>query len=77
MATKKTISDISPVGSNSSPVGPDFPPVAPNDSPVASKIRPVPCFEVFEAALQVIADGNAMDKNDYSIQIARKALGMD
>ena len=52
-------------------------PVAPNVPPVGSKIRPVPCFEVFEAALQVIADGNALDKNDYSIQIARTALGLD
>ena len=68
MATKKTISDISPVGSNSSPVGPDFPPVAPNDSPVGSQLSK------FETALRDIANGNAMDKNDISIQIAQKAL---
>ena len=68
MATKKTISDISPVGSNSSPVAPDISPVAPNDSPVRSQLSK------FETALKLIAEGDAMNKNDYSIQIAIKAL---
>lgn len=57
MATKKTISDSSPVAQNDSPVAPDL-----------SK---------FETALREIANGDAMTKNDYSIQIARKALGLD
>ena len=61
MATKKTISDISPVGSSPAPV-------APNDSPVASQLSK------FETALKLIAKGDAMNKNDYSIQIAIKAL---
>ena len=62
MATKKTISDISPV--------------APNDSPVASKTYPAVegKLSVYETALKLIAEGNAMDKNDLSIQIAIKAL---
>lgn len=62
MATKKTISDSSPVASN--------------DSPVASKTSPAVegKLSVYETALKRIAEGDAMNKNDYSIQIAIKAL---
>lgn len=61
MATKKTIPDSSPVGSSPAPVAVDI-------APVASQLS------VYETALKLIAEGDAMNKNDYSIQIAIKAL---
>lgn len=64
MATKKTISDISPVAPEISPVGS-------SPAPVASQLSK------FETALRDIAAGNAMDKNDLSIQIAIKALELN
>jgi len=36
--------------------------------PIADKLS------VYETALKLIAQGDAMNKNDYSIQIAQKAL---
>ena len=46
----------------------DSVPVAPEIPPVASQLSK------FETALKLIAEGDAMNKNDYSIQIAIKAL---